>query len=83
MYPTTLAALKAKHPDREVLVASMGAIEKPNGDIRPIHDAHPPCSAQQQDSFQRPITIPWAGRTRLVSYGRWTETREARFFHFS
>ena len=31
--PTTLGELKTKHPDRTPLVAAMGAIRKPNGDV--------------------------------------------------
>jgi hypothetical protein len=38
MIPTTLASLQTKHPGRTPLVAAMGAIKKPNGDVRPLHD---------------------------------------------
>ena len=78
MYPTTLAALKAKHPDREVLVASMGAIQKPNGDIRPIHDATHHVQLNNRIVFRDQLQYPGpedaAGVIREV-----TETKEARF----
>eukprot|EP00435_Cladocopium_sp_Y103_P041551 s3778_g11.t1 len=38
MYPTTMGVLKEKYPDQPILVAAMGAIKKPDGSVRPIHD---------------------------------------------
>ena len=78
MYPTTLGALKAKHPDREILVASIGAIQKPNGDIRPIHDATHHVQLNNRIIFRDQLQYPGpedaAGVIREV-----TETKEAMF----
>ena len=38
MYPTTMGVLKEKYPGKPILVAAMGAIKKPDGSVRPIHD---------------------------------------------
>ena len=78
MFPTTLGALRSRHPDTEVLVASMGAIQKPNGDIRPIHDATHHVQLNNRIVFQDQLQYPGpedaAGVIREV-----TETKEAMF----
>eukprot|EP00435_Cladocopium_sp_Y103_P024615 s4687_g6.t1 len=38
MFPTTMGVLKEKYPGQPILVAAMGAIKKPDGSVRPIHD---------------------------------------------
>ena len=38
MRPTTLGALREEYPEDRIRVASMGAIEKPDGSVRPVHD---------------------------------------------
>jgi len=38
MYPTTQGVLANKYPGTPVLVAALGAIPKPDGTVRPIHD---------------------------------------------
>ena len=38
MLPTTMGVLKEKYKDQPILVAAMGAIKKPDGSVRPIHD---------------------------------------------
>ena len=38
MRPTTMGALREEYPADKIRVASMGAIEKPDGSVRPIHD---------------------------------------------
>ena len=38
MFPTTMGVLKEKYKDQPILVAAMGAIKKPDGSVRPIHD---------------------------------------------
>jgi hypothetical protein len=38
MYPTTMGVLKERYPGKPILVAAMGAIKKPDGSVRPIHD---------------------------------------------
>ena len=39
MYPSTVGALHEKYPGDSLRIASMGAIAKPDGSVRPIHDA--------------------------------------------
>ncbi|OLP76746.1 hypothetical protein AK812_SmicGene43280, partial [Symbiodinium microadriaticum] len=39
MFPTTLGALKEKFGSERIRIASLGAIGKPDGGARPIHDA--------------------------------------------
>ena len=38
MYPTTFATLAAEHGADRVRVAAMGAVAKPDGTVRPLHD---------------------------------------------
>ena len=38
MLPTTLAEAKMEYGEEAVLVAAMGAIQKPDGTVRPLHD---------------------------------------------
>ena len=38
MYPSTLGALKSEFPGKPILVAALGAIAKPDGSVRPLHD---------------------------------------------
>ena len=38
MLPTTEGAVAQEYGPGQLLVAAMGAVEKPNGDIRPLHD---------------------------------------------
>ena len=38
MYPSTMGALKAEFPGKPILVAALGAIAKPDGSVRPLHD---------------------------------------------
>eukprot|EP00435_Cladocopium_sp_Y103_P061492 s851_g23.t1 len=39
MYPSTLGALRQQFGDQQILIAPMGALEKPDGGVRPLHDA--------------------------------------------
>ena len=39
MMPTTEAAVEAEFGPGRLLVAAMGAVAKPNGEVRPLHDA--------------------------------------------
>ena len=39
MQSTTLGALKGKYPAERIRIASMAAIQKPDGSVRPVHDA--------------------------------------------
>ena len=38
MLPTTLAEAKMEYGEEAVLIAAMGAIQKPDGSVRPLHD---------------------------------------------
>ena len=38
MFPMTMGVLKERCKDQHTLVAAMGAIKKPGGSVRPIHD---------------------------------------------
>ena len=38
MYPSTLGALKSEFPGQNIMVAALGAIAKPDGSVRPLHD---------------------------------------------
>ena len=38
MGPTTEAAVEAEYGPGRLLVAAMGAVSKPNGEVRPLHD---------------------------------------------
>ena len=38
MLPTTEAAVEAEFGPGRLLVAAMGAVAKPNGEVRPLHD---------------------------------------------
>ena len=38
MFPTTMGVLQSMYPDKEIMVAALGAIKKPDGSVRPLHD---------------------------------------------
>ena len=38
MFPTTMGVLQSMYPFEEILVAALGAIKKPDGSVRPLHD---------------------------------------------
>ena len=38
LLPTTLAEAKMEYGEEAVLIAAMGAIQKPDGSVRPLHD---------------------------------------------
>ena len=58
MFPTTIAALQQQFPDREVLVAALGAIRKPNGGVRPLHDATHHVHLNNQIFFRDQLQYP-------------------------
>ena len=58
MFPTTVSALQQQFPDREVLVAALGAIRKPNGDVRPLHDATHHVRLNNQIFFRDQLQYP-------------------------
>ena len=71
MYPTTLGALKAEFPHRPTLVAAMGAIPKPDGSVRPVHDGTHFVQLNNkiisQDQLQYPGPLDIAGVMRWVA----------------
>ena len=58
MIPTTLGRLKTEFPERLPLVAAMGAIRKPNGDVRPLHDGTHYVQLNNQIVFQDQLQYP-------------------------
>ena len=58
MFPTTVGALQQQFPEREVLVAALGAIRKPNGDVRPLHDATHHVRLNNQIFFRDQLQYP-------------------------
>ena len=65
MAPTTLPVLTSKYGKEKVRVASMAAIMKPDGGVRPLHDA----THQPRDSLCRPDPMPWSGRGGINGTG--------------
>ena len=78
MFPTTLGALKRDFPETQVLVAALGAIEKPDGTVRPLHDGTHFVQVNNRIKFQDQLQYPGphdtAGLLREAA-----ETREACF----
>ena len=70
MIPTTLPELTSRYPERTPLVAAMGAIKKPNGDVRPLHDGTHYVQLNNhivfQDQLQYPGPEDAAAMIRLV-----------------
>lgn len=58
MVPTTLGELKSRFPGVQPLVASMGAVTKPNGDVRPLHDATHGVQLNNKIQFQGQLQYP-------------------------
>ena len=58
MKPTTLGELKSNFPNRTPLVAAMGAIRKPNGDVRPLHDGTHFVQLNNHIMFQDQLQYP-------------------------
>ena len=78
MIPTTLGRLKTEFPERHPLVAAMGAIRKPNGDVRPLHDGTHYVQLNNQIVFQDQLQYPGPeDAAHLVRHIQ--EEREAAF----
>jgi len=58
MLPATLGNLKADFPGRTPLVAAMGAIRKPNADVRPLHDGTHFVQLNNEIVFQDQLQYP-------------------------
>ena len=78
MYVTTEARLRSEFPDRPLLIAAMGAVPKPDGSIRPVHDGTHFVHLNQGIRMVNQIQCPSAGEVgnvvRLAS-----ESKEAVF----
>ena len=81
MIPTTLGELKSKHPDRTPLVAAMGAIRKPNGDVRPLHDGTHFVQLNNNILFQDQLQYP--GPEDAASMVRWVREEKESVFSMS
>jgi hypothetical protein len=78
MLPTTLGNLKVDFPGRTQLVAAMGAIRKPNGDVRPLHDGTHFVQLNNQIVFQDQLQYPGPeDAAHMVRYVQ--EEQEAMF----
>ena len=63
MIATTEGAVKQEFGPDQLLIAAMGAIKKPNGDVRPLRDAtHARRQLEQQDTYCGSFRGPWSGR---------------------
>jgi len=81
MIPTTLAALQAEHPGRTPLVAAMGAIKKPNGDVRPLHDGTHFVQLNNNICFQDQLQYP--GPEDAAAMVRLVDDEKVSFFAMS
>ena len=78
MFPTTAGVVKSQFPDSTLLIAAMGAIPKPDGSVRPIHDgthfAQVNNNIKIEDQLQHPGPHDAVGVIREV-----VETRDSLF----
>ena len=71
MYPTTSGALRAQFPDQQILIAPMGALEKPDGGVRPLHDATHHVQVNNAIKYQDQLEYPGPGdAAALVEHSR-------------
>ena len=61
MFPTTLGALQSQYPGEKILIAPMGALEKPNGGVRPLHDATHHVQVNHAIRYQDQLQYPGPG----------------------
>ena len=66
MYPTTLGALQSRFAGQKVLIAPMGALEKPDGGVRPLHDATHHVQVNNAIQFQDQLEYPGPGDAAAV-----------------
>ncbi|CAE7480211.1 unnamed protein product, partial [Symbiodinium pilosum] len=62
MRPTTMGALREEYPADKIRVASMGAIEKPDGSVRPIHDGTHGVLVNNGVRLLNHVSVPGPGR---------------------
>ena len=58
MFCSTMGVLKEMYPDQTILVAAMGAIEKPDGSVRPLHDGTHFVQVNNHIKFQDQLQYP-------------------------
>ncbi|CAE7243210.1 unnamed protein product [Symbiodinium sp. CCMP2592] len=58
MKPTTLGALREEYSDDMIRVASMGAILKPDGSVRPLHDGTHGVNVNNQIRLVNQLAVP-------------------------
>ena len=58
MFCSTIGVLKKKYPDQPILIAAMGAIEKPDGGVRPLHDGTHYVQVNNNIKFQDQLQYP-------------------------
>ena len=58
MFPTTLGALRQEYPPERIRVASMGAIVKPDGSVRPIHDGTHGVGVNNEIRLENQLAVP-------------------------
>ena len=58
MVPTTMGALRAEYDSDMIRVASMGAISKPDGSVRPLHDATHGVRVNNQIRLVNQVAVP-------------------------
>ena len=74
MFPTTLGALQQRFPGEQILIAPMGAIEKPDGGVRPLHDATHHVQVSIAIQYQDQLEYPGPGdAAALVESSRLTQ----------
>ena len=61
MFPSTLGALKSMFPGEGVLIAPMGALPKPDGGVRPLHDATHHVQVNNAIKYQDQLEYPGPG----------------------
>eukprot|EP00435_Cladocopium_sp_Y103_P041011 s612_g11.t1 len=81
MVPTTLGSLKTEFPERTQLIAAMGAIRKPNGDVRQLHDGTHHVRLNNNIMFQDQLQYP--GPEDAASVVRWVQEEQDSFFALS
>ena len=78
MMPTTEAAVEAEFGPGRLLVAAMGAVAKPNGEVRPLHDATHGIGLNNKIRVLDKLEVPGPDELlEVTALGR--ESREAVF----
>ena len=78
MFCSTMGVLKKKYPDQPILIAAMGAIEKPDGGVRPLHDGTHYVQVNNNIKFQDQLQYPCPQDAAALLRGT-SESRESYF----